>query len=145
MRRVGILVNFSRIRKTIIDFMTSISVASVLQSVVIFAFIFTMSHFSSETEYAEYRRTFYVVDFTTVLSLFGLGTLLLRKPLKNLYTDIAPMVLIINTIQAITVSIFVIIQKLSFDRYLEIVFFVFINTLYQLIVSVIVLKNERKL
>lgn len=125
--------------------MTSISVASVLQSVVIFAFIFTMSHFSSETEYAEYRRTFYIVDFTTALSLFGLGTLMLRKPIKALYTDIIPMVLIINSIQIVTVSVFVFIQHLTFLRYLEIVLFIFLNTLYHLSVSVIVLKTERKL
>lgn len=125
--------------------MTSISVASVLQSVVIFAFIFTMSHFSSETEYAEYRRTFYVVDFTTALSLFGLGTLMLRKPIKALYNDIVPMVLIINFIQIVTVTVFVFIQHLTLLRYLEIVLFIFFNTLYHLSISVIVLKNERRL
>lgn len=137
--------SFTRILNTITHFMTSISVASVLQSMVIFAFIFTMSHFSIETEYAEYRKTFYVVDFSTAISLFGLGTLILRKPIKSLYDDIVPTMLIINTIQLISVLVFLFIQHLSFVKYLQIVSFIFLETIYQLIVSVIVLKNARRL
>lgn len=139
------MVNFTRIHNTVTHFMTSISVASVLQSMVIFAFIFTMSHFSVETEYAEYRKTFYVVDFTTAISLFGLGTLILRKPLKSLYNDIVPTILIINTIQLVTVLVFLFIQHLSFVKYIQIALFVFLETIYQIIISVIVLKNARKL
>lgn len=125
--------------------MTSISVASVLQSVVIFSFIFAMSHFSCETEYAEYRRIFYVIDFSTAISLFGLGTLLLRKPLKCLYSDIVPTVFIINLIQLVTVLVLLIIQSLPIIKYIEIVSFVFLNTLYQLCVTVLVMTNSRRL
>ena len=136
------MANFTPIRNTITHFMTSISVASVLQSVVIFSFIFAMSHFSCETEYAEYRRIFYVIDFSTAISLFGLGTLLLRKPLKCLYSDIVPTVFIINLIQLVTVLVLLIIQSLPIIKYIEIVSFVFLNTLYQLCVTVLVMTNS---
>ncbi len=137
--------NFTRILSTITNFMTSISVASVLQSIVIFAFIFTMSHFAVETEYAEYRKVFYVVDFSTAISLFGLSNLILRKPTKSLYEDIISTILIINAIQLMSVLVFMYIQHFSLLRYLEIVSFIFLNTLYQVSVSIIVLKNERRL
>lgn len=125
--------------------MTSISVASVLQSMVIFAFVFTMSHYSVETEYAEYCKVFYIIDFSTAISLFGLSNLILRKPAKSLYDDIIPTIIIINAIQLLSVLVFVFIQHLSLLQYLEIVLFVFLNTIYQIIVSIIVLKNARKL
>lgn len=145
MRKTDILANFSRIRKTVFQFLTSISVASMLQSIVIFAFIFAMSHYSNVEEYAEYRKTFYVIDFSTAISLFGLGTLILRKPLKSLYNDILPIVIIINTIQLISVTVFMFIQHFTLIRFVEMVVFIALNTAYQLCVSVIVIKNARKL
>lgn len=104
-----------------------------------------MSHFSNVEEYAEYRRFFYVVDFSTAISLFGLNTLLLRKPLRSLYEDIIPTIIIINVIQLIVVLFFMFIQHFTIIKYIEIVLFVALNTLYQLCVSIIVLKNLRKL
>lgn len=144
MRKEDILAYFTQIHKVVSQFVTSISVASVFQSVAIFAFIFTMSHFADEVEYAEYRRIFYIIDFTTAIALFGLGTLILRKSLNSLYDNIIAIVLIINTIQLISVLVFAFIQHLSLLKYVEIVSFIALNTLYQLTVSVIVIKNERK-
>ncbi len=125
--------------------MTSISMASVLQSVVIFAFIITMSHFSNENEYSEYRKVFYIVDFTTAISMFGLGSLILRKPIKELYNNILSILFIINAIQLISVMVFMYIQHFTVVRYIEIIFIIALNTAYHLIISIIVLRNARKL
>lgn len=127
------------------NFLTSISIASVLQSVVIFAFIMTMSHFSSENEYSEYRKIFYIIDFTTAISMFGSGALILRKPIKEIYNNIISIVLIINSIQLIAVLVFMFIQHFTFIKYIEIIFFIALNTTYHIVISIIVLRNARKL
>lgn len=137
--------NFIQMRNAFIKFITSFSVASMLQNVAIFAFIFAMSHFATVDDYAEYRKTFYIIDFTTAISLFGFNTLLLRKPIKSLYGDILPIIIIINIIQLISVFVFMIIQGFPVYKYLEIVFFISLNTLYQICVSVLILSKKKKL
>ena len=132
-------------RKAFIKFITSFSVASMLQSVAIFAFIFIMSHLATIDAYAEYRKTFYVIDFTTAISLFGLNTLLLRKSIRSLYSDILPTVIIINLIQVISVFVFMVIQGFPLLKYLEIVFFISLNTLYQICVSILILSKKKNL
>ena len=132
-------------RKAFIKFITSFSVASMLQSVAIFAFIFIMSHLATIDAYAEYRKTFYVIDFTTAISLFGLNTLLLRKSISSLYSDILPTVIIINLIQVISVFVFMVIQGFPLLKYWEIVFFISLNTLYQICVSILILSKKKNL
>ena len=125
--------------------LTSISTASVLQSVVIFSYIYFMSHFADVSEYALYRKYFYVVDFTTALSLFGINTLLLRKDKDYIRGNIVNSLLIVNTLSTFILIVFSLTRGFSWDVFLQLFIFLILNTLYQIVTGMIIRFQKKAL
>lgn len=97
-----------------------------------------MSYFSEVSEYAQYRKYFYIIDFTTALSLFGINTLLLRKDKDFISSNIVSSILIIDFLSLLSIVVFGIINSLSWIVFVQILFFVILNTLYQIITGLII-------
>lgn len=104
-----------------------------------------MSYFSEVSEYAQYRKYFYVIDFTTALSLFGINTLLLRKDKEFISYNIISSILIINLLSFISIVAFGIIKDFSCVVFVQVLLFVFLNTLYQIITGLIIRFHKCKL
>lgn len=61
------------------NILTTFSVISCIQTIVVYLYVLFLTRFASETEYAHYISITYIVDFTVAISLFGFNLLILRE------------------------------------------------------------------
>lgn len=133
------------LKKIVNNVVSSFSTASIFQSLLIFSFIFTMSHYSDVEEYAYYRKVFYIIDFSTVISLFGVNNLLLRKNFDYYYENITSVISLFFAINIIATTIFAVLNSFSFGEFVLISCFVFFNALYQVIISLLYRSGRKQL
>ena len=94
------------------NILTTFSVISCIQTIVVYLYVLFLTRFASETEYAHYISITYIVDFTVAISLFGFNLLILREGEDYIKQNICSILSLSAIIGIIIWSICVMMEKL---------------------------------
>ena len=130
----------------LIKFIKSFSVISSIQTIIVYLYVFFLARYGSESDYADYITTTYIVDFTVAIALFGFNLLLLRENISFIKDNCFSILFISGIVSAIIALIyFSLINPSNITIIIYSLVLITLNYLYQFGFAILIKLQKNRL